>query len=82
MTNEDVRLLSLLTGPCPHCGNGSLRATSDGELTNFLCLRCGACWHAELAWVKRIDPTSCPGCQYRGLCRPDPRLEAVATPTA
>ena len=60
--------LRLLIGPCPNCGNGRLDAVFDGELTNFLCSRCGHCWHPELEWVQRVDPQSCPGCASRKVC--------------
>jgi uncharacterized protein (DUF2267 family) len=42
---------------------------TDGELTNFFCVACQCCWHLELGWVHRIDPTTCPGCAYQSLCR-------------
>jgi uncharacterized protein (DUF983 family) len=55
MKNSD-NLLAGLIGPCPQCGNGRFEAVSDGELTNLLCPGCGACWHAEVASVRRVDP--------------------------
>lgn len=58
----------LLVGPCPECHEGRLRAVHDGEVTNFLCPACGSCWHAELDWVARVDPETCPGCSSRSLC--------------
>ena len=66
--NEDLCTTSLLIGPCPECGNGRLRAVSDGEATNFLCGACGNCWHAELDWVSRVNPATCPGCPARTVC--------------
>ena len=54
-------------GPCPACG-GNLRATFDGEMSNFLCGTCGTCWHAELGWLHRVDPSTCPGCPSRDAC--------------
>ena len=44
-------MLSLLVGPCLECGDGRLEPVFDGELSNFLCRNCGACWHPELEWV-------------------------------
>ncbi len=66
--SDAVNLKAALLGACPQCGDAQLRAVSDGELTNFLCERCGACWHTELAWVHRLDPATCPGCGYRDVC--------------
>ncbi len=66
-------LLACLMGPCPECGNGILDVVSDGELTNFLCAKCGNCWHAELDWTHRIDPATCPGCGAREVCLAAPR---------
>jgi hypothetical protein len=65
---DTVSVLACLVGPCPQCGNGRLRAVSDGEATNFLCPDCGACWHPELDWVARVDPLTCPGCEHRARC--------------
>ena len=72
--NADPRtaaLLAGLIGPCPACGNGRLRVVFDGELTNFLCLECQACWHPERASVRRVDHAVCPGCPSYPRCRPD-----------
>lgn len=60
-------------GRCWDCGSPSLRAVSDGEDTNFVCLSCGACWHVALGQVHRVDPTTCPGCDALSLCSPEPR---------
>ena len=54
---------------CPGCGAGMLYTVCDGETTNFLCRSCSRCWHAELGWVRRVDPTTCPGCEWRSTCR-------------
>lgn len=54
-------------GPCPACG-GLLRAVTDAETTNLLCAACGACWHDELGWIRRVDPGTCPGCASRAVC--------------
>ncbi len=66
--DNNHRLLACLMGPCPECGNGLLEAVSDGELTNFVCPQCGSCWHPELDWVHRIDPSTCGGCKAREPC--------------
>jgi hypothetical protein len=55
-------------GPCPECA-GPLRPVFDGETTNLLCAACGACWHDELGWIHRVDPSRCPGCSSTGVCR-------------
>lgn len=68
MEDTRLRLLASLIGPCPECGNGVLRPVSDSERTNFLCETCGRCWHPELGWVTRVDPTSCPACAWRETC--------------
>jgi hypothetical protein len=71
MTNNQLRLMNLV-GPCPDCGNGRMTAAVDVEGTiNFLCRECGACLHAELEWVGRVDPRSCAGCDARGVCSGD-----------
>lgn len=72
--NADTRtaaLLAGLIGPCPACGNGRLRVVFDGDLTNFLCTECRACWHPERASVQRVDHAGCPGCLSYPRCRPD-----------
>ena len=53
---------------CPQCGAVELHAVFDGELMNFLCPLCMSCWHVELGFVHRINPGSCPGCQYQLTC--------------
>ena len=53
---------------CLKCRSDELEAVSDGELTNFLCPVCWSCWHVELGWVYRIDPSTCPGCQHLDEC--------------
>ncbi|HWC12776.1 MAG TPA: hypothetical protein VG455_16325 [Acidimicrobiales bacterium] len=68
MEDTNLTALSLLVGPCPECGNGRLRAVSDGHQANFVCETCGSCWHPELEWVNRVNPTTCPGCLSREIC--------------
>ncbi len=53
---------------CPACGDRELHAVTDGEMTNFLCERCGRCWHVELGYVSRVDPVTCPGCPFIDDC--------------
>ena len=53
---------------CPECGGTDLRCVTDGELTNFFCVACASCWHLELGWVHRINPSTCPGCPFHPLC--------------
>lgn len=53
---------------CPECAGRDLKCVTDGELTHFLCLGCGCCWHVELGWVHRVDPATCPGCPFQPLC--------------
>ena len=66
--NTSTTLLAGLIGPCPQCGNGRFEAVSDGDLTNLLCPGCGACWHAEVALVQRVDPPAGPGYQSQSVC--------------
>jgi hypothetical protein len=63
-----TKVLASVVGPCPICGNGRLRAVFDGELTNFLCIQCKACWHGDLTWVRRVEPATCPGCPSQPVC--------------
>lgn len=67
--NKSTTLLAGLLGPCPGCGNGRCKAVSDGDLTNFLCEDCGACWHPEVSLVHRVDPAGCPGCASLAVCQ-------------
>lgn len=53
---------------CPGCGAEPLYTVYDGESTNFLCRSCSRCWHAELGWVRQVDPATCPGCEWRSTC--------------
>lgn len=47
---------------CPACGSADLRTVVDGESANFSCGSCHRCWHVELNWVMRVDPSTCAGC--------------------
>ncbi len=53
---------------CPGCGSEELEAVSDGELTNFFCAACHRCWHVELGWFHRMDPSTCLGCPHAVDC--------------
>lgn len=53
---------------CPACGAVELHPVFDGELMNFLCPLCMSCWHVELGFVHRINPETCPGCQFQLIC--------------
>jgi transposase-like protein len=53
---------------CPFCHADGLLPVSDGETVNFLCERCGSCWHVEFGYVRRVDPRSCRGCAHRDVC--------------
>jgi len=54
---------------CPECGPVELFPVFDREVTNFLCPLCGSCWHVELGYISRVDPDTCPGCQFQLVCR-------------
>ncbi len=54
---------------CPACGGRELETVSDGEVTNFWCPACAACWHVTMGRVVRVDPLACPGCPHREECR-------------
>jgi nitroimidazol reductase NimA-like FMN-containing flavoprotein (pyridoxamine 5'-phosphate oxidase superfamily) len=53
---------------CPRCGSIELGEVTNGETVNYLCSTCGACWHVELGWVRRVRPDRCPGCPSRPIC--------------
>jgi hypothetical protein len=53
---------------CLACGSDRLLRVSDGEVANFVCTRCAACWHAEAGWVHRVVPDRCPGCAFKRSC--------------
>jgi hypothetical protein len=52
---------------CPVCG-GTLSAVTDGAATNFLCDDCLECWHVELGYVHKVDPSTCLVCTRREEC--------------
>jgi uncharacterized protein len=54
---------------CPACASDALVAVSDGEMTNFVCTTCFACWHVGMGQIYRLPPDTCPGCKLADLCR-------------
>jgi hypothetical protein len=66
-TCEERTTTCVLT--CADCGRDVMEAVSDGEMTNFRCLGCGACWRIELGWISRVDAATCPGCEHVPECR-------------
>ena len=54
---------------CPNCGPVELHPVFDGEMTNFYCALCGTCWHVELGFVARVDPSTCPVCRIQLICQ-------------
>ncbi|HET7722346.1 MAG TPA: hypothetical protein VFK43_20440 [Acidimicrobiales bacterium] len=54
---------------CLNCGPVELQPVFDGEITNFYCDLCGACWHFELGFAIPIHPETCPGCALELQCR-------------
>jgi hypothetical protein len=55
-------------GACPACGAAEVLPVLDLDDTNFLCTRCGKCWHVEFGVVYRVDPLTCAGCAHRDEC--------------
>ena len=81
-TNRD-RHGALPLGACPACGGDAMAVASDGELTNFACTGCFACWHFSLGAVYQVPSATCPGCRLVDMCRAARLLVAVqAGPTA
>lgn len=58
----------LLLDRCPACAGEHLYTVFDGECTNFLCRSCSRCWYVGMGWVHRVDPFTCPGCEWRSTC--------------
>ena len=40
---------------CPDCGKEEFVVVIDGDIVDFRCTACDACWHVELGWVRRVD---------------------------
>jgi hypothetical protein len=55
---------------CPECSNNDLEPIVDlhAEEVHFLCTSCNRCWHVELGYVRRIEPTACHGCPQSASC--------------
>lgn len=53
---------------CLGCAGEHLYRVFDGERTNFLCGSCSRCWHVGMGWVHRVDPHTCPGCEWHSTC--------------
>lgn len=56
---------------CPQCGRGHLTQVRTAAGANLLCSGCGACWEPARHWLCRVDPATCPGCAFAGLCAPE-----------
>lgn len=61
---------------CPHCHSTDLSAVHDGRGTNIYCESCSSCWSINLGWVRRVNPSSCPGCGRRAECLAKQAAEA------
>ena len=77
-----AQLYRMVVGPCPECGNGRVKAVSDGERTNVLCPACGACWHGGRDRITRVDPATCPKCESQSTCLLALGGERAGTPAA
>lgn len=55
---------------CPACNSWQLQpvVAIDAESVHFLCGSCNRCWHAELGFVQRVQPTACDGCPQSERC--------------
>ncbi len=55
---------------CPSCNSWQLQpvVAIDAEAVHFLCGSCMRCWHAELGFVRRVNPASCEGCPQPERC--------------
>jgi hypothetical protein len=45
---------------CPGCRATGLRAQAAGDQAIFSCQACHSYWHADLGWIHRVDPATCP----------------------
>ena len=68
---------------CPACGSNDLFAVNDGRRTNIFCNSCGACWSMSMGWVRRVNPSTCPGCTRRTEClaRQAAEMRSLAQPS-
>jgi nitroimidazol reductase NimA-like FMN-containing flavoprotein (pyridoxamine 5'-phosphate oxidase superfamily) len=53
---------------CPRCGCDELSPVSVGNVRNFVCNSCAACWHVANGNLRRVLPQQCPGCAFRPMC--------------
>jgi hypothetical protein len=69
---------------CPECQSHDLCAVHDGRGTNIFCNSCAACWSMSLGWVRRVNPSSCPGCSRRSEClaRQTAEAQSLVRPSA
>lgn len=71
MTRAPVPMVGasqLILDRCLGCAGEHLYTVFDGESTNFLCRSCNRCWSVGMGWVHRVDPLTCPGCEWRSAC--------------
>jgi hypothetical protein len=68
---------------CPGCGSVRLDPVVErgGETVHLLCRDCSRCWHVELGFVHRMDPTACFGCPERTRCEAAYEADHRATET-
>lgn len=57
----DHRRSSAVAQGCPSCGE-ALRGVLNCDVVHWLCPECGRCWEVETNWLRRVDPSNCPGC--------------------
>jgi hypothetical protein len=53
---------------CPRCNSSRIVVAVDLASINFLCETCQSCWHIELAYLTRVDPSTCMTCSHRADC--------------
>ena len=74
----------LTPGPprrCANCGEPHPEPVFDGSNTNFLCHRCGTCWHVGMGFLWPVHPLACPGCPRLDRCRSVPTWLAESMTT-
>jgi len=67
----DLREPHLLDRPlihCPSCRSERLTPVIDEDDVEFFCEACGRCWHVELGYVHRVDPSTCSRCVHYDRC--------------
>jgi hypothetical protein len=55
---------------CPSCNSWQLQpvVAIEAGTVQFLCGSCNRCWHVELGFVSRVNPTVCDGCPQTERC--------------